>query len=146
MTTGKRSVIGPSRRFAAAQQFSSFRSEADIQRVALTEPDFRCRAAGSPVFSRYTDDALARRFSLPCTCSIGTAAANSVGVRRNRVPGYDRRFTADWAQDNERRVAGQEAERQRMADYNARLTKQQEERENAEARERAAALKRKNTV
>jgi hypothetical protein len=33
------SIHGPSRRFAAAQQFSSFRSEADIQRAALTEQD-----------------------------------------------------------------------------------------------------------
>jgi hypothetical protein len=32
------SGIGPSRRFAAAQQFSRFRSEADIQR-ASPEPD-----------------------------------------------------------------------------------------------------------
>jgi hypothetical protein len=30
---------GPLRRFAATQQFSRFRSEADIQRAALTEPD-----------------------------------------------------------------------------------------------------------
>ena len=29
------SLIGPSRRFAAAQQFSSFRSEADIERARL---------------------------------------------------------------------------------------------------------------
>jgi len=33
------SACGPSRRFAAAQQFSRFRSEGDIQRAALTEPD-----------------------------------------------------------------------------------------------------------
>ena len=32
------SIHGPSRRFAAAQQFSRFRSEADIQR-ASPEPD-----------------------------------------------------------------------------------------------------------
>ena len=37
-------------------------------------------------------------------------------------------------------------EQQRMADHYAMLTRQQEERENAKARERAAALKRKNTV
>jgi hypothetical protein len=48
--------------------------------------------------------------------------------------------------DNERHAAGQRAEQQRMADFYARLTQQQEERENVEARERAAALKRKNTV
>ena len=33
------SAYGPSRHFAATQQFSRFRSEADIQRAALTEPD-----------------------------------------------------------------------------------------------------------
>ena len=49
--------------------------------------------------------------------------------------GPDHRFTADWAKDNERRAAGQQAERQRMADYYARTTKQQEDRWNAEARE-----------
>jgi hypothetical protein len=32
------SLVGPSRHFAATQQFSRFRSEADIQRAALTEP------------------------------------------------------------------------------------------------------------
>jgi hypothetical protein len=31
--------FGPSRHFAAAQQFSRFWSEADIQRAARTEPD-----------------------------------------------------------------------------------------------------------
>jgi hypothetical protein len=35
--------LGPSRRFAAAQQFSRFRSEADIQR-ASPEPDLLVRA------------------------------------------------------------------------------------------------------
>ncbi len=49
--------------------------------------------------------------------------------------GPDHRYTADWAEDNERRAAGQQAERQRMADYYARTTKEQEDRENAEARE-----------
>ena len=33
------STHGPSRHFAATQQFSRFRSEADIQRAALTEPE-----------------------------------------------------------------------------------------------------------
>jgi hypothetical protein len=33
------SACGPSRRFAAAQQFSRFKSEADIQRDALTGLD-----------------------------------------------------------------------------------------------------------
>ena len=43
------------------------------------------------------------------------------------VPVYDRRCTADWAQDNERRAAGQQVERQRMGDYYARTTREQEE-------------------
>ena len=55
------------------------------------------------------------------------------------VPAHNRSFTADWAKDNERRAAGQRAEQQRMADYYARTTKEQEERENAEARERFMA-------
>jgi hypothetical protein len=40
-------------------------------------------------------------------------------------------FSADWAKDNERRAAGQRAEQQRMSDYYARQTQQQEKRENA---------------
>jgi hypothetical protein len=32
-------AFGPSRHFAATQQFGRFRSKADIQRAALTEPD-----------------------------------------------------------------------------------------------------------
>jgi hypothetical protein len=51
------------------------------------------------------------------------------------MPAYDRRFTGDWAKDNERRAAEQRAEQQRIADFYARTTKEQEERENAEARE-----------
>jgi hypothetical protein len=51
------------------------------------------------------------------------------------MPSYDRRFTGDWAKENERRAAAQEAERQRMADYYTRTTKEQEDRENAETRE-----------
>ena len=37
------------------------------------------------------------------------------------------------------RAAAQRAERQRMADYYARMTKEQNDRENAEARERLLA-------
>ena len=33
------------------------------------------------------------------------------------MPSYDRRFSADWAKENERRAAGQRAEQQRIADY-----------------------------
>jgi hypothetical protein len=58
----------------------------------------------------------------------------------------DRRFSGDWWKDNERRAAAQHAEQQRMADFYARQTQQQEERENAEARERLAALQRKNRI
>ena len=59
------------------------------------------------------------------------------------MPGYDRRFTGDWAKDNEQRDAAQRAERQRHAEYLARLTQEQEERENREARERFAESQRK---
>jgi hypothetical protein len=59
------------------------------------------------------------------------------------APAHPRSFTADWAKDNEQRAAGQRAEKQRMADYYARTTKEQEERENAETRERFAASQRK---
>jgi hypothetical protein len=53
---------------------------------------------------------------------------------------------ADWANNYERRAAAQQAERQRMADYYARLTKEQEERQNAEARQGFAAHQRKNST
>jgi hypothetical protein len=59
------------------------------------------------------------------------------------VPAYD---PADWANNYEQRAAAQQRERQCMADYYARLTKEQEERENREARERFAASQRKNNV
>jgi hypothetical protein len=59
------------------------------------------------------------------------------------IPGYGRRFTGEWAKDNERRAAGQQAERQHIADFYARQTRQQEERENKEARERFAESQRK---
>jgi hypothetical protein len=62
------------------------------------------------------------------------------------IPGYDRRFSGDWAKDNERRAAGQRAEKQRIADFYVRQTQQQEERENAEARERFAEGQRKKSV
>jgi hypothetical protein len=62
------------------------------------------------------------------------------------VPAYDRRFTADWAQDNKQRAAGQKAEQKRMADFYRRLDQEQEERENAEARERFLAQQERLTV
>jgi hypothetical protein len=63
------------------------------------------------------------------------------------VPAYDnRRFSADWAKDNDRRAAVQQADQQRVGDYYARTTKEQEDRENREARERFIASQRKNNV
>ncbi len=59
------------------------------------------------------------------------------------LPAYD---PADWANNYERRAAAQQRERQYMADYYARMTKEQEERENREARERFAASQRKNSI
>ena len=52
------------------------------------------------------------------------------------MAGCDRRFTADWVKDNERRAAAQRAEQKHMADYYARLTREQQERYYAEVRER----------
>ena len=60
--------------------------------------------------------------------------------------GPDHSFTADWAKDNERRAAAQRAEKQRMADYYARTTKEQEDRDNAEARERFLAQQQQLSV
>ena len=62
------------------------------------------------------------------------------------MPPCDRRLTADWATNQEQRAAAQQRERQYMADYYARTTREQEERENREARERFAASQRKNSV
>jgi hypothetical protein len=59
------------------------------------------------------------------------------------LPAYD---PADWANNYERRAAAQQRERQHTADYYARTTREQEERENREARERFAASQRKNSV
>jgi hypothetical protein len=59
------------------------------------------------------------------------------------VPACD---PADWATNQERRAAAQQAERQYRADYYARTTREQEERENREARERFAARQRRSSV
>jgi hypothetical protein len=59
------------------------------------------------------------------------------------VPAYD---PADWANNYDRRAAAQQRERQHMADYYARTTQEQEERENAEARGLFAASQRKNSI
>jgi hypothetical protein len=45
------------------------------------------------------------------------------------MPSYDRRFSVDWAKENERRAAGQRAEQQHHADFLARLIKEQDERQ-----------------
>jgi hypothetical protein len=54
--------------------------------------------------------------------------------------------SADWANNYERRAAAQQRERQYIADYYARTTREQEERENREARERFAASQRKKST
>jgi hypothetical protein len=59
------------------------------------------------------------------------------------LPAYD---PADWANNYERRAAAQQRDRQYTADFYARATREQEERENREARERFAASQRKNNV
>jgi len=56
------------------------------------------------------------------------------------------RFTADWWKDSDRRAAAQRVEQQRIADYYARSTKEQEDRENAEARERFLEQQQRLTV
>jgi hypothetical protein len=53
---------------------------------------------------------------------------------------------ADWANNYERRAAAQQRERQYITDYYARTTREQEDRENREARERFIASQRKNNV
>jgi hypothetical protein len=55
------------------------------------------------------------------------------------VPRSQYRNPADWWKDNERRTAEQQADRRRVADYYERTKKEQEDRENAEARERFLA-------
>ncbi len=59
------------------------------------------------------------------------------------VPACD---PADWANNYERRAAAQQRERQYRADYYARTTREQEERENREARERFIASQHKNST
>ena len=67
----------------------------------------------------------------------------SAAFAASMVPAYD---PADWANNYERRAAAQQQERQYRADYYARLTKEQEARENREARERFAASQRRNST
>jgi hypothetical protein len=63
-------------------------------------------------------------------------------VAASMLPASGRRFSGDWWKDREEGVARQRAEQQRMADYYARTTQEQEDCENAEARERFAASER----
>jgi hypothetical protein len=59
------------------------------------------------------------------------------------VPAYD---PADWTNNYQRRAAAQQRERQYIADYYARTTREQEARENREARERFAASQHRSSV
>ena len=62
------------------------------------------------------------------------------------VPASGRRFSGDWWKDTEDGAARQRAEQQRIADYYERTTKEQEDRENAEALDRFAAHQPKKGV
>ena len=79
------------------------------------------------------------RQNWPPRRSMGAAVAATM------MP-HDQRFTADWAKDREQRVAAVREEQQRIADFYLRTTREQEERENREARERFAASQRRNGV
>ena len=72
--------------------------------------------------------------------SLGAAFAATM------MPASDQRFSADWWKEKEEGAARQRARQQSMADYYARTTKEQEDRENAEARERFVAHQPKNSV
>ena len=62
------------------------------------------------------------------------------------VSASDRRFSGEWWKDTDDGAASRRAEQQRIADYYARMTKEQEDRENAEAQERFAAHQPKKSV
>ena len=53
---------------------------------------------------------------------------------------YDPRYSSDWAAHQAERANTIRAEQKRLADYYENLTEQQEDRENAEERSRAAAM------
>src|SRR5262249_16389183 len=73
----------------------------------------------------------------PATVQFGDGAHGALASKASAFaavePPHDSRFSADWWKDDERRAAAQRAEQQRIADYYARTTKEQEDRENAEA-------------
>jgi hypothetical protein len=79
--------------------------------------------------TRLTDWVSGREVCPPARTPLAVLVAASVPRSQYRNP-------ADWWKDNERRTAEQQAERQRIADYYVRTKKEQEDRENAEARER----------
>ena len=81
-----------------------------------------------------------RQICPPPRQSLGEAFAATM------MPASDQRFSADWWKEREEGAARQRAEQQRIADNYARMTKEQEDRENAEARERFIAHQRKNSV
>src|SRR4029077_9979296 len=67
----------------------------------------------------------------------------SAAFAASMVPAYDH---ANWGNDQEQRAAAQQREREYVSAHYARMTREQEERENREARERFAASQRRNTV
>src|SRR5579862_4652523 len=60
------------------------------------------------------------------------------------VPASNQRFSGEWWKETEDGAARRRAEQQRIADYYKRASQEQEDRENAEARERFAAHQPKN--
>ena len=107
-----------------ARQLEQFSSETPSIIANLTLPDW----TGSS------------NFWPPAQPSIASAFAAVV------PPHHSHRFSADWWKDTERRAAAQRVEQQRIADYYARTTKEQEDRENAEARERFLEQQQRLTV
>jgi hypothetical protein len=61
------------------------------------------------------------------------------------MPASDQRFTGEWWKDRQQAAERERAEQQRIADYYARQTRDQQNRENAEARERFFAHQPKNS-
>jgi hypothetical protein len=70
----------------------------------------------------------------------------AAAFRATMMPASDRRFSGDWWKDGEEGAARQRAEQQRIADTYSRMTREQEDRENAEARERFAGHQPKKSV
>jgi hypothetical protein len=62
------------------------------------------------------------------------------------MPASDRRFSGEWWEEREQGAARQRVQQQSMSDYYARTTREQEDRENAEAREGFAAHHPKKSV